>query len=179
MNHIILKKFETPLGKMIAGSFQNKLCLLEFEDRYTINKIKLKKKIDYDAEYKFGTNKVLEETEKQITDYFSGKLERFSIPLSFKGSNFQLKVWEELVKIPYGETCSYNDIAKSIGNNKSVRAVGSANGANNLAIIVPCHRVIGSDGNLHGYGGGLWRKKKLLSLERKNKGQLKLDTWLN
>jgi len=102
----------------------------------------------------------------QLDEYFTGVRHEFDIPLIFKGTEFQNKVWRELLNIPFGEIRSYQQIATAIGNPKSVRAVGAANGKNPITIIVPCHRVIGADGNLIGYGGGLWRKKWLLDHEK-------------
>lgn len=102
----------------------------------------------------------------QLDMYFKGTLKEFSIKLNIKGTDFQKKVWTELLKIPYGKTASYKDIAKAVGNEKAVRAVGGANNKNNIAIIIPCHRVIGSDKSLTGYGGGLWRKEWLLKHEQ-------------
>ena len=101
----------------------------------------------------------------QLTAYFSGELTAFDLPLRLKGTPFQLSVWEELLKIPYGETRTYLDIARALGNPGAARAVGAANGANPIAIIVPCHRVIASDGSLGGYAGGMWRKAWLLRHE--------------
>lgn len=109
---------------------------------------------------------VLVECVKQIDEYFQGYRKDFSVKIQLEGTDFQKKVWNELLKIPFGKTVSYMDIAKSIGNEKSVRAVGKANGDNKIAIIIPCHRVIGSNGNLIGYGGGLWRKEWLLKHEK-------------
>jgi len=106
----------------------------------------------------------------QIREYFGGERKTFDVPLAPQGTDFQISVWQALAKIPYGETCAYADIAKGIGNPKAVRAVGSANGNNPIAIIVPCHRVIGSDGNLTGFGGGLDSKRYLLELEARNSG---------
>lgn len=103
---------------------------------------------------------------EQFERYFKGELKTFSLPISAKGTEFQQKVWDALTRIPYGETWSYLDIANSIGNPKSVRAVGAANGKNPISIIVPCHRVIGKDGSLTGYAGGVERKKALLALEQ-------------
>jgi len=102
---------------------------------------------------------------KQLDEYFCGKREQFTIPLDIRGTDFQKRCWQELLKIPYGETRSYRDIAQAIGNRNAVRAVGLANGQNPIAIIVPCHRVIASDGTLCGYGGGLHVKEELLRLE--------------
>ena len=106
---------------------------------------------------------------KQLDEYFNKKRKIFDLPFDLSGTEFQLKVWNELLKIPYGAVCSYIDIAKRIGNKPAVRAVGSANGKNPISIIIPCHRVIGNDGSLVGYGGGIWRKKYLLELEREAK----------
>lgn len=106
---------------------------------------------------------------KQLDEYFNKKRKVFELVFDLHGTEFQLKVWNELLKIPYGSTCSYNDIAKKIGNKPAVRAVGHANGKNPISILIPCHRVIGNDGSLVGYGGGLWRKKWLLEMESEAK----------
>lgn len=108
---------------------------------------------------------MLLETEKQLNDYFAGKLKKFSLKLDFVGTEFQKKVWKALLTIPFGETRSYGQIAKQIGNPKAVRAVGAANGKNPISIIAPCHRVIGSDGKLTGFAGGLEAKACLLDIE--------------
>ena len=107
---------------------------------------------------------------RQLYEYFAGDRKEFSIKLQLEGTNFQKKVWNQLMKIPYGRTASYKDIAAAIKNEKAVRAVGSANGRNNIAIIIPCHRVIAHDGTLGGYGGGLWKKEWLLDHEKKYRG---------
>jgi methylated-DNA-[protein]-cysteine S-methyltransferase len=103
----------------------------------------------------------------QVDEYFKGKRRKFSLKLILQGTDFQKKVWRELLKIPYGKTASYRDVAAAVGREKAARAVGNANRLNNIAIIIPCHRVIGSRGELVGYGGGLWRKKWLLEHEHK------------
>jgi methylated-DNA-[protein]-cysteine S-methyltransferase len=113
-----------------------------------------------------GISPCLEKCIEQLDEYFRGKRKEFSVNLLSEGTDFQKKVWNELRKIPFGETVSYKDIATSIGNKKATRAVGGAIGKNKIGIIIPCHRVIGSDGNLTGYGGGIWRKKWLLKHER-------------
>ena len=105
--------------------------------------------------------------EKELKLYFEGKLTRFSVPLSLVGTDFQKSVWEILKEIPFGETWTYKKQAEILGDVKKVRAVANANGLNKISIVLPCHRVIGSDGQLTGYGGGVWRKQKLLELERK------------
>jgi len=112
------------------------------------------------------SNAILVETGRQLRAYFAGGLRDFDLPLDFAGTPFQLRVWRELLKIPYGETRSYSEIAQKIGAPAAVRAVGAANGANPIPIVVPCHRVIGSGGKLVGYGGGLPLKRQLLALER-------------
>ncbi len=109
---------------------------------------------------------VLQSAKRQLDEYFAGRRKTFDLPLAPNGTLFQHRVWQALRAIPYGETQSYADIARRIGNPKAVRAVGAANGANPLSIVVPCHRVIGADGSLTGYGGGLPRKRKLLALEQ-------------
>ena len=109
---------------------------------------------------------VLLETQKQLTEYFAGKRQQFDLPLDFEGTEFQQKVWQALLTIPFGETRSYRDIAEQIGNVKAVRAVGAANGKNPISIIAPCHRVVGANGKLVGFAGGLDNKDILLRLEK-------------
>jgi len=109
---------------------------------------------------------VLLETQKQLTEYFAGKRQQFDLPLDFAGTEFQQKVWQALLSIPFGETRSYRDIAEQIGNVKAVRAVGAANGKNPISIIAPCHRVIGMNGKLVGFAGGLGNKDILLKIEQ-------------
>jgi len=113
-----------------------------------------------------GTNNHIEQLKKELKDYFSGRLKHFIVPLIFPGSEFQQKVWNELLNIPHGKTISYEDMAIKVGVPKGQRAVGHANGLNRIAIVIPCHRVVNKNGNLGGYGGGLWRKQKLLQLEK-------------
>ena len=111
-------------------------------------------------------NELLKQTKKQLIDYFNGTRTNFDIPLLLNGTDFQIQVWQELQKIPYGKTVSYKQIAENIGNPKAVRAVGSANGKNKIPIVIPCHRVIANNGKLAGYAGGTWRKEKLLEIEK-------------
>jgi methylated-DNA-[protein]-cysteine S-methyltransferase len=111
---------------------------------------------------------VLEECIGQFEDYFNGKLKQFTVPLDMEGSEFQVRTWKNLISIPYGKTISYKQLAVKTGDSMAVRAVGHANGQNRINIIVPCHRVIGTDGKLTGYGGGLWRKEWLLKFEKAN-----------
>lgn len=119
------------------------------------------------------TPQVLLTCAKQLHEYFIGERHAFSFPYTFKGTDFQQAVWHALPSIGYGETASYKDIAMAINNEKAVRAVGSANGKNNISIVVPCHRIIGSNGTLTGYGGGMWRKEWLLQHEQTYKNPSK------
>ena len=117
------------------------------------------------ASFKIETTSILEETKRQLDEYFEGNRKAFTIPLLLVGSDFQLQVWNELLYIPYGATTSYKEIAQSIGKPKAVRAVAGAIGANGISILIPCHRVVGSDKSLTGYAGGLEAKKMLLQIE--------------
>lgn len=121
---------------------------------------------DVDPSWVLDTTGVLTGVRNELDEYFAGRLRRFTTPLVFEGTPFQSQVWKELCKIPYGETISYLELANRVKNPKAVRAVGMANGANPIAIIVPCHRVIGSNGSLTGFGGGIPTKRALLELER-------------
>ena len=114
-------------------------------------------------------NKIIRQTIKQLNEYFNGKRKKFELPLNPKGTEFQKKVWLQLMNIPYGKTATYEDIATLIGDTNASRAVGNANNKNPIAIIIPCHRVIGSNNKLTGYAGGLDKKEKLLNLEKNNK----------
>ncbi len=164
-------KIETPLGMMIAGATDKGLCLLEYaEGNRSVNELKDLETLlsDNSAE---GNNMHLRQLKKELGEYFKGKRKSFSVKLLMPGSAFNISVWNELLKIPFGSTVSYIDQAEALGNPKAVRAVANANGKNRIAIVIPCHRVIGSGGELTGYGGGLTRKKWLLEHERKFSGQ--------
>lgn len=113
-----------------------------------------------------GSHPVIEETAKQLGEYFAGKRTKFDLPILWSGTPFQVRAWKELARIPYGETISYGEQARRMGDAKKARAVGMANGCNPISIVVPCHRVIGKSGDLTGFGGGLAQKAKLLELER-------------
>jgi AraC family transcriptional regulator of adaptative response/methylated-DNA-[protein]-cysteine methyltransferase len=167
-NIISVTRILTPLGPMLAGATDEGICLLEFVDRRMIEtQIKRLKKL-LNAEFIPGTNKHFDELDKQLKEYFDGKRKEFDLPLVLDGTDFQQKVWKELQKIPFGETHTYEQQAIALKNPKAIRAVARANGDNRIAIIIPCHRVIGKDGKLVGYGGGIWRKQYLINLEKKN-----------
>ena len=166
---ITITRILTPLGPMLAGATDEGICLLEFTDRKMLEtQISRLKKI-FSAAFITGTHEHLELLEKQLQEYFCGKRRQFTIPLASSGTEFQQRSWKYLQEIPYGETRSYLQQATAIHNGKATRAVARANGDNRIAIVIPCHRVIGSDGKLTGYGGGLWRKKYLLDLEQEFK----------
>jgi AraC family transcriptional regulator of adaptative response/methylated-DNA-[protein]-cysteine methyltransferase len=163
-----LARIITPLGPMLAGATESGLCLLEFADRRMLDLQLRRVRHHFNAFFVRTTNPVLEQTMRELDDYFIGTLQRFTVLLDAPGSAFQQTVWRRLQEIPYGETVSYRDIAIAIDSPSAVRAVARANGDNRIAILIPCHRVIGSNGDLTGYGGGLWRKRRLLDLETKN-----------
>jgi AraC family transcriptional regulator of adaptative response/methylated-DNA-[protein]-cysteine methyltransferase len=162
---INLQLLETPLGNMLACATHKGVCLLEFIDRRAfVTELKDLKRL-LRATIESGTNMHLKNLEKQLDEYFQGKRKNFDLPLITPGTEFQNKVWEKLLDIPYGETRSYKQQSIAVGNLGAIRAVGTANGANRISIIIPCHRVIGEDGSLTGYGGGLKRKRWLLDFE--------------
>jgi methylated-DNA-[protein]-cysteine S-methyltransferase len=167
MNQIAIYYWQSPVGELILGSYDEKLCLADWRYRKQRERIDRRLQKALKAEYVESTSGVIEETVVQLEEYFAKKRKDFDIPLLLVGTDFQKSVWEGLLQTPYG-TASYLDLAKSIGNAKAVRAVASANGANAISILVPCHRVVGSNGTLTGYAGGLDVKKKLLSLENSN-----------
>ena len=163
---VTVTRLTTPLGPMMAGVVDETVCLLEFVDRRMLETqiARLKKRLH--AEALPGQSPVFEELNRQLQEYFSGSRTTFTLPLDLPGTEFQQQVWAELLTIPYGATRSYKAQAAAIGRPTATRAVARANGDNRIAIIVPCHRVIGEDGSLTGYGGGLSRKEYLLNLER-------------
>jgi methylated-DNA-[protein]-cysteine S-methyltransferase len=108
---------------------------------------------------------IVDEAVRQVAEYFAGSRREFDVPFALSGTDFQRRVWQQLLTVPYGQTATYQEVATALGNPKAVRAVGAANGRNPISIIVPCHRIVGSDGRLVGYGGDLWRKEWLLSHE--------------
>ncbi|MEI8279829.1 MAG: methylated-DNA--[protein]-cysteine S-methyltransferase [Bacteroidota bacterium] len=170
--NIYTKQIDTPLGKMLAGVTDEGICLFDFEYRKMMDNIikRILNGVD-------GT--IIEDSshyhflvlETQMNDYFTGARLDFQLPLHLIGTPFQKQVWEGLQHIPYGETRTYKQQSIFLGNEKAIRAVAGANGENGIAIIIPCHRVIGENGHLTGYGGGLWRKDWLLKHEQKHSGK--------
>lgn len=166
INKIITKKYESPCGTLMLGSFENRLCLCDWQvekHRYHVDN-RLRRILE--AEFLDGTSAVIDKAIAQLNEYFAGQRQNFDIPLLFVGTDFQKKVWNTLLTIPFGKTISYGEMACLTGTPKAVRAVANANGSNSISIFAPCHRVIGSNHTLTGYGGGLEAKEYLLKLEK-------------
>lgn len=162
-------RFSTPLGPMFGCATKKGVCLLEFTNRRMLESEFKDIARRFNAVILPGSNKHLDQLQSEVSEYFDRKRNTFSVSLDAPGSEFRKEVWEMLLHIPYGETRSYQQQAILLNNPKAVRAVANANGANRISIIIPCHRVIGKDGSLTGYGGGLERKQWLLDFEQKNK----------
>lgn len=168
MNQINIQYYKTRIGELILGSFDGSLCLLDFRYRKMRTTVDNRIKNGLKAEFVEQNDEVLKKAKEQIDEYLNGNRREFDIPLLMVGTDFQKSVWNALMKVPYGSISTYLQLAKNINNEKAVRAVASANGANSIGLIIPCHRIIGSDGELVGYGGGLPVKKRLLKLEKNN-----------
>ncbi len=166
-NIINIVRFSTPLGAMFACATEKGICLLEFTDEKRLESLlkDLQKRLD--TVMLPGKNKHLTQVQDELKEYFEGKRTEFTIVLDMQGTDFRKLVWQELMTIPFGSTKTYKEQAIALNNGKAIRAVASANGANKINIIIPCHRVIGSNGSLTGYGGGLHRKKWLLDFEKR------------
>ena len=164
-------KINTPLGEMTAAATDEGICLLEFSDNKVLSSDYENIVLLFKTSIKEGRNRHLRQLKKELKEYFTGKRKEFSVPIVVPGTEFQKSVWSTLLNIPYGTTMSYQEQAHILKNPGSVRAVAHANSMNRIAIIIPCHRVIGSDGKLVGYGGGLERKKWLINHERKHSGK--------
>lgn len=167
---LAVRRLATPLGAMLAAGGDDGLHLLEFADRRMLETQIARLRRRMSVTFVPGNHETIERAERELEEYFAGKRRAFTLPLADAGTDFQRAVWERLREIPYGETRSYGDVAREVGRPTSVRAVARANGDNRFAIVIPCHRVIGTDGKLTGYGGGLWRKQRLLDHERRNAG---------
>lgn len=170
METIHVKRYLSPVGEMLIGSYGDKLCICDWNTekrRETIDR-RIGKYLH--AVYEAGSSEVIEQAIARLDEYFAGRRREFTVPLLFTGTEFQCRVWEELMHIPYGATVSYAELACRIGNPKAVRAVASANANNPISIFVPCHRVIGSNNKLTGYAGGLAAKRQLLALESRVTG---------
>jgi AraC family transcriptional regulator of adaptative response/methylated-DNA-[protein]-cysteine methyltransferase len=162
---IAIDQWQSPLGPLVMAAVDAGVCLLEFGDRTRVMRQAERLARWFGGPMVADSHPHLRRLRDELEEYFAGGRIRFDLPLIPRGTDFELATWQALRDIPFGETRSYADIAAAIGNPGAVRAVGSANGRNRLAIVIPCHRVVNADGKLGGYGGGLWRKKRLLELE--------------
>ncbi len=162
---VAVTRVRTPLGPMLAGAVPEGICLLEFVDRRMMETQLARLRRQLGAELVPGASPHFDALQRQLDEYFAGARRRFDLPLVLAGTPFQRRAWAALLEIPYGATRSYAEQATAVGAPRAVRAVARANGDNRVSIVVPCHRVIGRDGALTGYGGGLWRKQFLLDLE--------------
>ncbi len=167
---LYLSHTHTPLGKMLMCATDTGICLFDFEYRRSIDSIMKRIETHTGVPFQQGHHPHFDELTLQIDQYLNGTRTEFQLPLHLIGTPFQQQVWQALQQIPYGSTRSYKQQSIFLGNEKAIRAVAGANGYNGIAIIIPCHRVIGEDGSLTGYGGGLQRKKWLLDHERKTLG---------
>lgn len=174
MHPIIVSYYSTPIGELIIGSYGGKLCLCDWQYRVKRDAIdsRIQKKLN--SHYQSGTSPIIEQTIEQLSEYFLKERTLFDIPLLTIGTEFQTKVWNALLKIPYGQTETYLGLSKRLSNPLAIRAVASANGANAISIIIPCHRIIGANKTLVGYAGGIEAKQYLLELESDQTKQLKL-----
>ncbi len=165
METIYIQYYSSPCGELILGSFDGKLCLCDWvkDERRKLIDRRLQRALN--ARYEESGSEVVAKAKTQLDEYFSRRRKTFDVPLLPVGTDFQRKVWSELVKIPYGTTVSYADLSRRLGNPRAVRAVAGANGANALSVFIPCHRVVGSDGSLTGYAGGMEAKRYLLDGE--------------
>lgn len=165
MKQVNIQYYNSPCGEIILASMGDELCLCDWNEMPCAERNKHRLLLYMKADFKIETSPILDQTKKQLDEYFAGNRKIFDIPLHPVGTDFQKKVWHALLEIPYGETRSYKEIAISIGKANGIRAVASAIGANGISIFVPCHRVIGSNHSLTGFAGGLDAKRKLLELE--------------
>jgi AraC family transcriptional regulator of adaptative response/methylated-DNA-[protein]-cysteine methyltransferase len=165
-NRVVITMLETPLGPLLAGATDQGINFLEYTDRRMLEHNLKAMRRRFGCAIVPGQHPLLERLREELREYFQGDRQEFKLPLASRGTPFQDKVWQELRRIPYGQTISYDALARRVGQPTAQRAVARANGMNYVAILIPCHRVIGKDGSLTGYGGGLWRKRLLLELER-------------
>lgn len=161
-----LDSFDSPVGRLLAAADEHAVCLLQFLDPDRLDAQLAGAAKRFGGAVEIGTNPWLDALRLQLAEYFEGKRRCFDVPLAYSGSTFQQKVWSTLCSIGYGQTWSYRQLAERVGDPAATRAVGAANGMNPIAIVIPCHRVVNATGELGGYGGGLWRKRVLLDLEK-------------
>lgn len=177
MNHINIHYYKTKIGEMILGAYENKLCLLDYRYRKMRTTIDRRIQQGLEADFVEQDDAILERTRSQLDEYLSKERTRFDIPLLMVGTEFQKKVWKALLRVPFGATSTYMQLAQEIGQKNAVRAVGSANGANAMSLVIPCHRIIGSNREPVGYAGGVSVKKRLLRLEQETLGMTDEDKY--
>lgn len=168
MKQINIQLHKTEIWRVTLGSFRGKLCFLDFGKGKARGTVEGRVKQALNAELVEQDDDILRETRRQLDEYLEGQRKGFDIPVLMLGTGFQKDVWNAVTRVPYGATSTYSQIARDIGKESAVRAVGNAMAANPISIIVPCHRIVGSGGELVGYGGGLSVKRRLLELERNN-----------
>lgn len=171
MESIIYQEYHTRLGNLLIGSYRDQLCICDWTARKDQAGINKRLSQGLDARFKEGTSPVIDRAIIEISEFLEGDRKRFTSPLKMVGTEFQIKVWHALAGLPYGETVSYSELAGMIDKPRTVRAVAAAVGANALSILIPCHRVVGEDGSLTGYAGGIKAKRALLNLEYEIVGQ--------
>lgn len=162
---ISIQRYQSPCGELLLGAFGNRLCLCNWAEELHPKRVENRLQALLNAKFTEESAPVVQEAARQLDEYFKGERRTFNMPLLFVGTDFQKNVWQELLKIPYGATITYADLAARFGRPKAVRAVANANGANALSIFAPCHRVVGSNGSFGGYAGGIEAKSFLLGLE--------------
>lgn len=164
---LVSKIIGTPLGSLIAAASKDGICLFDYTDRLRYDAVIGRVEKEQGASLQLGEHALLSELEKQVADYFAGRRQQFDLPFIFSGTPFQQKVWHALMEIPFGEIHTYKKLSLTLGDEKAIRAVAKAVGENALAVVCPCHRIVGSGGELTGYSGGIDRKKWLLDHEAK------------
>ncbi|MDE3273988.1 methylated-DNA--[protein]-cysteine S-methyltransferase [Pseudoalteromonas sp. SSM20] len=165
MSKIIITEYKSPVGELLIGSIDEQLCLCDWQNRKARSRVDKRISNGLKAEFIFAKSEFNKQVINQLEAYFAKELSEFSLPLKLVGTDFQQKVWQALMTIPFANTQSYGQLAQSMNMPSAVRAVANANGANAISIIVPCHRIIGSNGKLTGYAGGLDAKQRLLEIE--------------
>ncbi|MBI9035554.1 MAG: methylated-DNA--[protein]-cysteine S-methyltransferase [Bacteroidales bacterium] len=175
MEKISIQYYKSPVGELIVGIYNDRLCICDWRYRRMRTAIDARIQKGLNAGFVEEQTAVALQTIQQLDEYFDGSRSEFDIPLLFVGTEFQKSIWNELMNVGYGTTQTYMGLSRKIDNEKAIRAVASANGANAISIIVPCHRIVGSDGSLVGYAGGLSAKKKLLDLERDKNAAVQMN----
>lgn len=163
---LVTASLDSPLGALLAGATGDGICLLEFAEPARREAQLAAPRRQFAGPVESGRHDHIDRLRQQLAEYFAGTRRDFTVPVVLPGTPFQRRVWEQLRRIPYGQTCSYEDVARALGAPTATRAVGRANGQNRVAVVIPCHRVVNKGGGLGGYGAGLWRKQFLLDLER-------------